>query len=263
MNLKIGRFFYYANLTSGLFGTTVGPMNSKKSVNFEIIPIFDQSVAGLWNNFLKIELACDKAIYDLNPPVKAVLDNRLREYAGNLREYKHNFAFVAYYRKQIIGFAQGFSISPYEMYLNRLYVSPTYHHCGVGSKLLKAVEQSTTIYAKKLSLIALANAADFYQLKHGYDQFEYMEKYITPTANSIVPVFQWTKKDFNLKFDIPVDTMELKHSKHQPVFVHVNGDCQIDAVATRMPNGVTKLWSATNKLNADSIRLLNALDKVR
>ena len=238
-------------------------MNNKKTVNFEIIPVFNQANANVWNDFIKIEAACDKAIYGLNGPSKSTIQTRLREYKSNLDEYKHNFAFIACYRKHMIGFAYGFSISSYEMYLNRLYVLPQYHRCGIGSQLLKATEQSAIIFAKKISMVALANATDFYERKHGYEQFEYMEKYLVPTANSIVPVFQWTKKDFNVKFDVQVDTAELKENKFQPIFVHVNYDNKIDAVVTRKPNGEQKLWSSTNKLNADTIKLLNALDKVR
>ena len=235
---------------------------TKARLNFEIIPVFNQATANVWNDFIKIEAACDKAIYDLSGPSKSTIQTRLREYKSNLHEYKHNFAFVAYYRKHIIGFAYGFSISSYEMYLNRLYVSPKYHRCGVGSQLLKATEQSATMVAKKLSLIALANAADFYQQKHGYDQFEYMEKYLEPTANSIMPVFQWVKKDFHVKIDVPVDTMVLKQSKYQPIFAHINDDYEIDAVATRTNDGTNKIW-VTQQSKQYRAELLKALTKTK
>lgn len=235
----------------------------KTTLNFDIVPIFDQATAGVWNDFIKIEAACDKAIYGLSGPSKSTIKTRLREYKSNLYEYKHNFAFIACYRNCIIGFAYGFSISSYEVYLNRLYVSPKYHRCGIGSQLLHATEQSAALFAQKISLVPLATATDFYAQKHKYTQFDYMEKNISPIANSIVPVFQYIKKEFNLEFAIPVDTAALKQSKQQPILVHISNDNKIDAVATRLSNGKQKLWSSTNKLNTNSIKLLNALNKVR
>jgi len=237
-------------------------MNSRKSVNFKIVPIFNQAAANVWNDFIKIEVACDKATYDLDAPSQSVIQTKLREFKRNLYDYKHNFAFVAYYRKHIIGFAQGFSISPYEMYLNRLYVLPQYQHYGIGSRLLHITEQSATIYAKKISMVALANAVDFYEQKHGYSQFEYMEKELSPISNCIVPVFQWVKKDFHVKIDVPVDTMVLKQSKYQPIFAHINDDYEVDAVTTRTNNGTNKIW-VTQQSKQYRAELLKALTKTK
>lgn len=237
---------------------------TKTTLDFEIIPVFNQAAPNVWNNFMSIETECDKAIYGLDAPSKSTTRRILGDYKNDLRTYKHNFAFIACHKTQMIGFTHGCFIGSDDVYLRRLYVLPTYHHCGVGSQLLQAAEQSAAIFAKNISLISLSNSTDFYEVKQGYSKFgSNMEKELTIPANTILPVFQWVKKDFNVKFDVQVDTAKLKENKFQPIFVHVNYDNKIDAVATRGPNGEKKLWSSTNKLNADNIKLLNALDKVR
>lgn len=239
-------------------------MMKHENQDFQIVPIFNPSISGVWSEFLDIEIACDTQTYEIDPPCKSVRRNILRRYKNNLHEYKHNFAFAAYQGTKIIGFSYGYIIDRDESYLHRLYVLPQYHKLGIGTQLLRAAEQSCAIFSNTISLIALSKAVDFYEQKHGYSKFGGdMEKELTVPVNTIVPVFQWVKKDFNLKIACPTDTMALKQSKFQPIFVHVNGDSKIDAVATRMPNGVTKLWPTTNKLSMDSIKLLNALDKVK
>lgn len=242
-------------------GYTLVPM-MKKLVHFHIVPIFNQDTANVWHDFLKIEFACDKAIYGQQPPVKAIIKNRLGDYENNLHEYRHNFAFGAYSGHRMIGFIQGFSVGPYEVYLNRLYVSPKYHKCGIGTQLLNIAEQSMSIFANKISLISSSNAIHFYEQKHGYTQRDYMEKQLEPAANTIVPVFQWVKKDFNMEIICPVETMELKQSKFQPVFVHINKKSQIDGVATRTLDGQTKIWTNGGKAPYRT-KLLKNLDKTR
>jgi GNAT superfamily N-acetyltransferase len=219
---------------------------AKQKLDFNIVPIFNQNASGIWYDFIRIEAVCDTELYGLSYPTESIIQSRFRAYKGACHEHKHTFAFGAYHNGQMIGFSQGRLYQENEMYLDRLYVLPKYHRCGIGTQLLKAAEQTATIFATKIKFIALEEAASFYEQKHGYQQFAYMEKNLSPTANSIVPIFQWIKKDFNIKIDIHVNTMELKRNKYQPIFAHINENREIDAVATRTPDGKTKTWANYN-----------------
>jgi len=237
-------------------------------INYYIVPIFNQISLGFWYDFIRIEATCDTELYKLSYPTQPLIQDRASGLKKELRQKKHPFAFGAYNSKQMIGFTFGSFYEPNEMYLERLYVLPKYHHCGIGTQLLKAAEQTATIFATKMSLSALKEAADFYQLKNGYEQFDDMEKTLSPIGNSIIPVFQWVKKDIKLKITAPVDTMVLKQSKYQPIFVHINDDCEIDAVATRTNNGTNKIWANYTDIPLRQSKpyrdkLLKALSKIK
>jgi len=227
-----------------------------KSVNFEIFPIFNQTVPGVWSDFAHIESECDKKIYTLHYAKKHYLDLYKKDFYG----YKHCFAFGAYYKKHMVGFTHGHSDDDDVVYLERLYILPKYQHQGIGTLLLKAAEQTSGLIAEKIKLVSLKSAENFYVKKNGYEQFDYMKKDLKPMANSIVPVFQWVKKDFNVKFDIDVDTAFLKQNKYHPIFVHTNSDVRIDGVAVHTVDGETKIWTDKKRLVP---MLSNALNNVR
>lgn len=229
---------------------------SNKSVNFEIFPIFNQTVPGIWSDFAHIESECDKKIYTLHYDEKHYLDLYRKDFYG----YKHCFAFGAYYKKHMVGFTHGHSDDTNVMYLERLYVLPKYQHQGIGTLLLKSAEQTSGLIAGIIKLVSLSASIDFYKQKNGYEQFDYMKKDLQPTSNSIVPVFQWVKKDFNVKFDIDTDSMFLKRNKYQPMFVHTNQDYRIDGVCVCTVNGENKIWTDKKRLVP---MLLNALNNVR
>lgn len=240
---------------------------AKQKLDFKIVPIFNQNASGVWEDFVRIESTCDTELHGLSYPTQPIIKDRISVFKESLRENKHNFAFGAYKNGRMIGFTHGHLCQENEMYLDRLYVLPKYHRCGIGTQLLKAAEQSATIFATKMSLSALKEAVDFYKLKNGYEEFVDMEKELSPTTNSIVPVFQWVKKDLKIKMDIPVDTMTLKQSKYQPIFVHINENREIDAVTTRTKDGTKKIWANYNiPLNQSKPyrdELLKTLEKIK
>ena len=241
---------------------------TQQTVNFKIVPIFNQNTPGVWEDFVRIESTCDTELYGLSYPTQPIIKDRISGFKESLRENKHNFAFGAYNNTQMIGFTFGCFYEPNEMYLERLYVLPKYHRCGIGTQLLKAAEQSATIFATTMSLSALKEAVDFYKQKNGYDECVCMEKELSPTTNSIVPVFQWVKKDLKIKMDIPVDTMALKQSKYQPIFVHINENREIDAVTTRTKDGTKKIWANYTKIPLSQSKpyrdeLLKTLEKIK
>ena len=259
--------FYVQNLTSAKNRSKLATM-TKKAPDFQIIPIFNQAAKAVWHDFLNIEIACDTKIYKLDPPCKTVIKTKLRGYKKSNTDYKHNFAFVAYTGQRAIGFAQGYAIDTHEAYLHHLYILPQYQKCGIGGALLHAVEQSCSVFANTISLVALENAVSFYEQKHDYSGIGIArEKELNIPANSVIPVFQWIKKDFCAKFAIPVETMSLKQSKFQPIFVHTNEYRQIDAITTRTMDSANKIWMSVNvrqpELDFCSCELLNALRKTR
>lgn len=235
-------FFIVCKLTSKNTSSTLNFM-TKTALDFKIVPIFNQDTLGVWTDFIRIEATCDTELHKLSYPTQPLIRDRASGLKKELRQKKHPFAFGAYNNEQMIGFTFGSFYEPSEMYLERLYVLPKYHRCGIGTQLLKAAEQTATIFATKVTLSALKEAVDFYQLKNGYEQFEDMEKELSPISNCIVPVFQWVKQDFKLKIATSVDTMALKQSKYQPIFVHINYDYEIDAVATCTKDGTHKIWA--------------------
>lgn len=239
-----------------------------KTVNFQIVPIFNQDAPGVWDDFVRIESTCDTELHGLSYPTQPIIKDRISVFKESLRENKHNFAFGAYKNGRMIGFTHGHLCQENEMYLDRLYVLPKYHRCGIGTQLLKAAEQTSALMATKIKFIALEEAINFYTQKHEYEQFAYMEKGLSPNTNYIAPVFQWVKKDFVIKFDVSVDTLTLKQSKYQPIFVHINGDCEIDAVVTRTRDGIDKTWANYTDIPLKQSKpyrdkLLNALNNVR
>ena len=243
---------------------------AKSKINFQIVPIFDQRLPGVWNDFVRIESACDTEIYDMQPPEPDTIRIKLNDYKSDFYEDKHCFAFAAYNRNRMLGFATGYVCDENESHLDRLYVLPKYHHNGIGSKLLNAAEQTAAIFANEMTLTPLMKSVDFYKKHHGYIDdcdfdcyyYEYRGyvKNLTRPANLIVPVFQWVKKDLKVNVDVPVDTATLKQNKHQPIFAHINDDCAIDAVATRTKDGTKKIWT---KQPIYCPELLKALNKIR
>lgn len=204
---------------------------TQKTVNYSIIPIFNQAAPMVWDDFVRIENQCDKVVYGLGRPCDNVIKRRISTYRANLRRYRHNFAFGAYINKQMIGFIQGYSIDTNEAFINHLYVLPKYHRWGIGTQLLHAAEQTAAIIANKISLVSSSLAVDFYEQKHGYTKSgRDMEKELSPVANAVVPVFQWIKQDFKVKCVIPTDTRFLKQEKFRPIFVHTNAEYKIDTI---------------------------------
>lgn len=242
-------------------GRCVRLLNNMQNNNFDfkIVPIFNQTIGTVWTDFINIEAMCDKKVYKIHTG-ETGKKRILGIYKCNLHDYKHNFAFAAYRGKKMVGFTQGYVDTPYETYLEHLYVSPRYHKYGIGTQLLKTAEQMSSLIAIKIKLTALNEAVGFYE-KNGYNHVGYMEKELTPVVNSVVPVFQWVKKDFNVKFNLPVDTMFLKQNKYQPVFVYVNEYARIDGVGVKTVDNEKKVW--TNNNDIVRMELLNALGKTK
>ena len=232
---------------------------SDKNLNFEIVPIFNQT-GPVWNEFARIESACDKVLgYSVN---KDDTNRMIKNYMRDWYENKYNFAFGAYYNQTMIGFTKGFMGDEFhEVYLSNLYVLPKYQKKGVGTKLLKTAERASSIVADRISLIPLIGACGFYEIKNGYEnRYGDQIKDLSPFVSGIMPVFQWIKRDFNVAFNIKADGKLLRHNKHQPIFMYLNDYGAVDGVALQTKTGENKIWTDINRCRH---MLLNALQKIK
>lgn len=232
-----------------------------KKIDFEIVPIFNQHDE-IWHDFLYIEMMCDKSMgYNYNAYDKhSVLSNHEKDWKNN----DYNFAFAAYRKTEMIGFAKGFLDVAETTYLDNLYVLPKYQGIGIGSELLTQVEKTSALISNCLSLMPLNSAVNFYK-HNGYGWGDYcgdMGKYLSCFSDSVVPVFQWKKQKFQVKFSVKVDSNLLKQNKYQPVFAYINEFGKVDGVALRTKSGENKFWIKSGQ-NACKCELLKALDKAR
>lgn len=217
-------------------------MLSKKQ-DFKIVPIFNQN-QDIWFDFMNVEKICDKSLgYDYTDYDKRRI---LLGHELDWKNNEYNFAFAAYNKTQMVGFAKGYSDSNIQKraYLDALYVLPEFHKMGIGKQLLNMSEKTSSMIAERIQLIPLSGATDFYQ-HNGYGwgaDGGVLGKYLPAVYNDIVPVFQCKKKSFRVKFNVKVDSKLLKQNKYQPVFVHVNDVSKIDAVAIRVKDSEDKFW---------------------
>ena len=244
-----------------------------KNANFNIVPVFNQSAKGVWTDFINVETVCNKEMFNLHIS-EDVAAMYLRDYARNLGQWKHNFAFAAYAKEKMVGFIQGFafekssefySVYSKETFLEHLYVLPKYHKCGIGSQLLNAFEETASLVSSKVILTPLRNAITFYE-KNGYKYFGDMEKNLVPCVNKVVPVFQWIKTDFDVKLNVTVNNHFLQKNRYKPVFVYLNKDSEIDGVIIKTDTE-NKMWlnqqQEKSKLRICRCKLAQSLDKVK
>ena len=212
-----------------------------KKLNFEISPIFKQTNP-IWTEFMHIECACDEKLN--YHPDDMDKQRMMLNYKADWQENRYKFAFAAYRANRIIGFTRGYLGSePGETYIAGLYVLPRYHKIGIGTKLLKMAERTSSIVADRVGLIALPNAVDFYLLKNDYEQREgSTKKDLSPFITGVVPVFQWMTRKINCKFNVEVDNVLLRANKNQPMFIYLNEFGEVDGVAVHTKDGKNKFW---------------------
>ena len=149
-------------LTNRIVGFNILSM-IRKDKKFDIVPIFNQSVKGVWDDFINIEFACNaEIIRSFTGKFRNLCSkeeerqSHLCDYQRNLYDWQHNLAFAAYHKKEMVGFAQGFcfersselfSVYSKEAFLEHLYVLPEYQGQGIGQHLVeKMLEQLDNIY---------------------------------------------------------------------------------------------------------------------
>ena len=237
---------------------------AKPGIEFDIIPIFDQPLAGVWHDFAQIEVLCDSEKYGYNPDCQGIY----KDHFDNWDNFKHNFAFGAYYNNQMIGFASGYLKEAGIFYLRNLYVMPEFNGLGVGSKLLRQTETMARVFAKSLELVPLPGAISFYEQK-GYKTIYNgrMSKELPCYGSGVVPVFHWIKSDAHMDVKTLVDSRILRANPNQPIYVYVTSKWtpEINAVGLRTKEGENKVWTVQNSPMSDYYRreIMSVLSKIR
>lgn len=238
-------------------------MQSKQ--NIRIVPIFDQSVGGVWSDFTRIEVACDlKYGYNIGKKTRNYVYNRNKE---EWKSQKYTFAFGAYDGKKMVGFASGYRENKQEMYLHNLYVLPEYEGKGIGKSLLGQSERNASLITDKMTLISLSGALSFYEnRKYNILDECNCEKKLSKEFVGVVPVFKsigWLR---DVKFNLDVDISDLDQYKNLPMFAYVSLGREIDGLALRTADGKDKIWTNPKKLAMKDFyekKLLSTLAKLR
>ena len=131
----------------------------------KIVPIFDQTAPGVWDDFLRIRAAAMEFNYnyDLSSDEK---NNALSEYQSEYRRASYNFAFGAYNNSEMVGFIRGNGAGRTAT-IKCLYVLPDYQKHHIGHNLLMTAERSIALAYKNIELVSLWHAEKFYQ-RHKY-----------------------------------------------------------------------------------------------
>ena len=233
--------------------------------NIRIVPIFDQSVGGIWSDFTRIEVACDlKYDYQVDQKTRLYIYNRNAE---EWKNQKYTFAFGAYDGKRMVGFASGYRENKQAMYLHNLYVLPEYEGKGIGKSLLEQSERNASLITDKMTLVSLNGALGFYEkCKYDIRDERNCEKKLPKEFIGVVPVFKSIGWFCDVKYNLVIGVSELDQYKNLPMFAYVSLGRAIDGLGIRMPNGEDKIWTNPKKLGMKDFyekKLLSALAKVR
>ena len=227
-------------------------------INYEIRPIFQPS-GKICKDFARVHIsrlsASEQEKLNSNQQLSILTGcqgvsfcNKLESaYLNTWNMEKNVFAFAAYSAEEMVGFIMG-ALRGKNMFTRSLYVVPQYQRYGIGSNLLDYAERAASCVALNMELYSLDGSVNFYQ-RHGYKNVLVLERIMKikklPNVTGVLPVFQWSDKlqaKLNVKFDI-----DLLKQKYQPIFVYVNEEHKIDAVAVRMQNGKEKIKINTKK----------------
>ena len=127
----------------------------------KIFPIFNQSAPGIWDDMLRVRIAAMRHNYNICLTDKE-LSNAMSEFQQSWQQLSHNFAFAAYDGDRMVGCLNG-DVQQQAAYVRHLYVLPEYQGRQIGASLLRMAENTISLSAYKIGLIALAGAERFYR----------------------------------------------------------------------------------------------------
>lgn len=209
-------------------------------------PLFNQEEPGIWETFAAVEM--DARIAEGCVFADGDLDNILYHYRKDWAE-SNNIAFGAFLDGKMVGFANGFMLEPLEYKLASLFVIPEMQRQGVGRKLIKCFENSAALDGAYVQGQCYEWAIPFYQ-KQGYTVIRgkgpgpLISKKLPKLGKGVYPLFsKWQVKDIRPKIcSVHVDKKLLKDSLHQPLFVNINENCQIDVVGFKDKDEANIIW---------------------
>lgn len=216
----------------------------------KIFPIFNQSVPGVWDDFLHIRACAMRANYNINLTPSEISVYH-REYSYNWAHYGVNFAYGAYDGTEIVGFSRGYC-NRNVANLSCLYVLPEYQHSGIGRRLLRHVETDMGIIGRRLNLISLSHAERFYQ-KNNYSPIfigsNNYRKFIKVPHCACVPVFGKSARVFRACQQLsPNFDIDAFMGNNFPTFIYLdeNGRIASSLVGTHDRNKILLLNSAND-----------------
>lgn len=202
----------------------------------KIIPIFNQSAPGVWDDFLRIRGAAMEFNYNYDFSSDEIA-NALSEYTSEYARKSYSFAFGAYDNKKMVGFIRG-NGSKTTATIKCLYVLPSHQRQSIGHNLLQAAERSIAPAYTKIELISLGHAERFYS-NHNYTSIyganTYIKKLSVPHCYD-VPLFGFPARIkrmcSNLFPDLDVSALM---SPAAPLFAHFDLNGNIDGMLIANP----------------------------
>lgn len=192
-----------------------------------IVPIFNQSVPGVWEDFAYI--CADTMRTNYNYKVDgAEITEAINKDRAKWRRGTH-FAFGAYDDNEMIGYIQGNATGRCAT-IQSLYVLADYQKLHIGRRLLQQVERAATLFANRVELTALVKAEPFYRA-HGYSNM-YSNVYAKTLPNAprceCLPVFKcagaMTKQLIALSPDFDAAAI---NKEHLPAFAYFDVNSKI------------------------------------
>jgi predicted N-acetyltransferase YhbS len=154
-----------------------------------ILPIFDQSAPGVWDDMLRIRIAAMQHNYNIKLTDQEISE-AMAEFQKSWKRLSFNFAFGAYDDGKMVGCING-DVQNKTAFMRHLYVLPEYQGLQIGRWLLSAAERAVSIEARHTSLVSLAGAEKFYQ-RMGYHSLTGLNNYVKEVSLSkcsCLPVF--------------------------------------------------------------------------
>ena len=198
----------------------------------KILPIFNQTLPGVWNDFVRIQ---STRMSEYNGIDNLGVDDMLKAYSCNWSIYAHNYAFAAYDGRNMIGFIHGYAWRSTAK-VEGLYILPDYRRNGIGKRLLSVAEISAYPRIARMDLIALPQAMSFYQ-KRGYhlpsydkEENHFVKKLGARCMATTIPLFNSTSSVTKQLMTINADyDASWVNMIHRPTFVYVDINGRIQA----------------------------------
>ena len=194
---------------------------------FYTIPIFNQSVPGIWDDFLRIRIDTMRHNYNLELSPSEI-QRFMQEYAANWARYGGSYAYGAYDASgQMLGSINGMVYNGVGQ-VEQLHVSPAHQGQHIGRVLLNNAENAVAMMkGRRLELISLSRAETFYQ-SNGYQNRSlcgYFKKIKSPRCGTI-PVF-WCRPDLAASCKLSAETVHQVNKEHWPMFAYCDHECNI------------------------------------
>ncbi|MBQ2017639.1 MAG: GNAT family N-acetyltransferase, partial [Alphaproteobacteria bacterium] len=119
-----------------------------------ILPIFNQSAPGVWDDMLRIRIATMRHNYNIKLTDQEISE-AMAEFQQSWKRLSFNFAFGAYDDGKMVGCISG-DVQNKTAFIRHLYVLPEYQGQRIGSRLLNEAEIATSVSARQTDIVALA-----------------------------------------------------------------------------------------------------------